>query len=80
MDFDEKKFLKDHTGFCLFPVGPMDPETGLRKKLCDAMTFQENGEYPPFCKEHTQEVRKIMAYRKTVAKTKKQGFRGALRG
>jgi len=66
MSFNEQAFLRDHTGMCIFPL----VETG-RKTLCGAMTFEENGQYPPFCKEHTEEIKKILAFIKSNRQKKK---------
>ena len=70
----EKDFLREHAGSCVFPM--VDPESGKRKKLCGAMTFRENGVFPPFCKEHLEEIKKIIAHRKSL-KIEKKSFKAS---
>ena len=75
----ETDFLKEHAGRCIFPL----VEKG-RKELCNAITFKTDGAFPPFCGEHTIEVKRIMEHiknRKTSPDAKKKRiFRGALGG
>lgn len=66
---DERDFLKKHAGFCCFPL----PETN-RKTLCNEMTFMVDGKFPPFCKRHTEEVRKIL-YQKQRTPVKSKSIR-----
>ncbi len=69
---EERDFLKDHAGFCCFPL----VETG-RKTLCNAMTFAVDGTFPPFCPEHLKEVRQILEHRKAL-KVKKKWFKAGV--
>lgn len=68
---NERDFLKEHAGYCCFPL----IETG-RKTLCNNMTFQVEGVFPPFCEEHLREIKKIMAHRKSL-NVKKKTFKAS---
>ena len=74
---DEREFLKEHAGRCIFPL----VDKG-RKELCNAMTFRVDGAFPPFCEQHTEEVRRMLEYMKTKRKSantkKKMGFKGSV--
>lgn len=65
----ERDFLKEHAGFCCWPL----VETG-RKTLCNAMTFQVNGKFPPLCEQHLKELRQILEHRKALS-VKKKSFK-----
>lgn len=68
----EKKFLQENTSTCMYPI--LDPTTKKRKHLCGMMTYRENGKLQPFCKEHLEEIRKILALKKTQKNKKRRGF------
>jgi len=71
----EKDFLREHAGRCIFPL----VETG-RKELCNAITFKTDGAFPPFCEQHLAEVRRMLEHMKTKHRSvdAKKGFRGSI--
>ena len=65
---------KDNMGQCIFPI--KDEKTGLRKTLCGEPTLLDGeGNYMPFCSNHLKEIKKILAYKRTL----KQKPRGSIR-
>ena len=76
---DEREFLKEHAGRCIFPL----VEKG-RKELCNVMTFKTDGTFPPFCEKHTIEVNRILQHMKRKPQSpdakRKRIFRGGAGG
>lgn len=68
----EKQFLSENTSTCMYPI--LDPVTGKRKRLCGMMTYRENDKLQPFCKEHLDEIRKILEFKKKQKNKKRRGF------